>query len=336
MRYNNDRQKNSFLSVILDIATGKKKLLPLPVGAIANNGKYALSINYARLYDTRRDYGYYGVKDHWHNEQAPSDDGIYLMDLVTGKFKLILSLQKIARHDVTSSTQNVKHWVNHVSFSPDNKRICFLHRFEIPKIARFGTRLFVANIDGTNLRCLWSNHVSHYCWQDRHSILAWAVGKSKTAGVNSLKQIALSVLKRHTAIYKRLKMSPVLRSRVYGGAFFLFHDIDSDEPSCSIVGRKMLTEDGHCTYSPNKSWILMDTYPDIRSNRHVILYHERQKRCYDIATLYSPPELSGPLRCDLHARWNHDGTKVCIDSAHEGTRQMYLLDVGPITRNNRI
>jgi hypothetical protein len=77
----------------------------------------------------------------------------------------------------------------------------------------------------------------------------------------------------------------------------------------------------------------MDTYPDIHSKRHVLLYNEMQNKCLDIAQLYSPPKLTGPLRCDLHARWNHGGTQVCIDSAHEGTRQMYLLDVGKITGN---
>jgi hypothetical protein len=328
----NNRQKNRFVSVILDITSGKKRTLPLPVGAISHNGKHALSINYARLYDTRRDYGYFGLKDPWRNEQQPSADGIHLMDIATGKFNLILSLKQIAEHDTVTSSQNVKHWVNHVSFNPCDTRFCFLHRFEIPKVARFGTRLFTANLDGTDLRCLWSNHVSHFYWLDENSILAWAVKQPMATGLNSAKLTALSILKRHDGLYKRLKMFPAMRSRVYGGAFFMFRDITSDEPSYRTVGEKILTEDGHCSYSPDKSWILMDTYPDINANRHVILYNESRKECFDIARLYSPPELTGPLRCDLHARWNHDGTQVCVDSAHEGIRQMYLLNVSQITR----
>lgn len=30
------------------------------------------------------------------------------------------------------------------------------------------------------------------------------------------------------------------------------------------------------------------------------------------------------LHCDLHPRWNFDGTKVAFDSIHEGTRQIYI------------
>jgi len=34
----------------------------------------------------------------------------------------------------------------------------------------------------------------------------------------------------------------------------------------------------------------------------------------------------------LHPRWNRDGLAVCIDSVHEGERQMYVIDVSQIAR----
>jgi hypothetical protein len=37
-------------------------------------------------------------------------------------------------------------------------------------------------------------------------------------------------------------------------------------------------------------------------------------------------------RCDLHPRWNRDGTQVCFDSAHEGERQVYAIDVRDAVR----
>ncbi|MBC7289368.1 MAG: hypothetical protein H5T86_15270, partial [Armatimonadetes bacterium] len=51
-----------------------------------------------------------------------------------------------------------------------------------------------------------------------------------------------------------------------------------------------------------------------------------------IGRFFSPPELSGEIRCDLHPRWNRAGDKVCIDSAHTGVRQMYVLDVADIVQ----
>jgi Tol biopolymer transport system component len=39
----------------------------------------------------------------------------------------------------------------------------------------------------------------------------------------------------------------------------------------------------------------------------------------------------GEWRCDTHPRYSPDGTKVVIDSTHEGLgRQMYLIDVSRI------
>jgi hypothetical protein len=49
-----------------------------------------------------------------------------------------------------------------------------------------------------------------------------------------------------------------------------------------------------------------------------------------IGRFYSPPGLAEDIRCDLHPRWNRDGTQVCVDSAHEGERQMYVIDVSDL------
>ncbi|MGE8489870.1 MAG: hypothetical protein ACN6OQ_16090, partial [Paraburkholderia nemoris] len=52
---------------------------------------------------------------------------------------------------------------------------------------------------------------------------------------------------------------------------------------------------------------------------------------YDIGSFYTPPDLKKENRCDLHPRWRRDGRAVCIDSVHEGERQMYVIDVSAIT-----
>ena len=94
-----------------------------------------------------------------------------------------------------------------------------------------------------------------------------------------------------------------------------------------IVGEGVLTCDGHCSWSPDRRWVLTDTYPDAENIRTLILYHPETATRVDIGRFYSPPDLKGPIRCDLHPRWSRDGKQVCIDSAHEDTRQMYVLDV---------
>ena len=92
----------------------------------------------------------------------------------------------------------------------------------------------------------------------------------------------------------------------------------------------MLTDNGHCTVSPDGQWILTDEYPDAQNTRPLILYRIADGQRFDVGRFYSPPELTGEMRCDLHPRWSRDGRCACFDSAHTGRRQMYVIDVSPV------
>lgn len=85
--------------------------------------------------------------------------------------------------------------------------------------------------------------------------------------------------------------------------------------------------DGHCSFSPDGRWLLTDTYPDSHRMSKLMLYRLADGKLIEVGRFYSPPEFSGDASCDLHPRWSRDGTKICIDSAHEGHRQMYIVDV---------
>ncbi len=47
----------------------------------------------------------------------------------------------------------------------------------------------------------------------------------------------------------------------------------------------------------------------------------------------SPQAYQGEWRCDTHPRASRDGRLVCIDSAHSGGRQLYLIDISDIVRH---
>ena len=97
-----------------------------------------------------------------------------------------------------------------------------------------------------------------------------------------------------------------------------------------VLGEGLFDSDGHCSFSPDRRWLLTDTYPDSRDERHLILYHLASDTRINIGRFHAPPALTGPLRCDLHPRWNRDGTQICIDSAHEGSRQIYVIDAAEL------
>ncbi|RKY02806.1 hypothetical protein DRP77_07325 [Candidatus Poribacteria bacterium] len=288
----NDREGDRFVSVILDVHTGRRRTLPMPIYALSRDGRWAVTLNFARLHRTRPGYGYAGLPDPWEKEDAPEEDGIWWMDLETGEHKLIISLGQIARVKPDPTMDDAQHWFNHLLVNQDNTRFIFLHRWRRRDGKGWFTRMFTANPDGTGIYCV-ADHgmVSHFDWKNPRQILAWA------------------------------------RQRDVGDRFFLFTDRTGER---RIVGEGVLTVDGHCSYSPDGRWILTDTYPDREGMRWLILFREEDGLRVDIGRFYSPPELKGEIRCDLHPRWRRDGRAVCIDSAHEGERQMYVVEVGEI------
>ncbi len=290
----NDREGDHYIAVIRDVFTSESRTIPNPIYAVSPDGKTAVSVPFARIDSTRPGYGYKGVVDPNASDPHPAEDGIYQVNLETGESQLIITFDQIAA--IPAPRQPLgKHWFNHLLFSPDGSRFIFLHRAFWQEDAKTGwsTRMFTARPDGSDIYCL-ADHgmVSHFIWKNPQQILAWA----REPGV-----------KDH---------------------FFLYTD-RSD--TVEMVGEGILTTDGHCTYSPDKQWILTDSYPGKDRMMSLMLFRPADSKLVLLGKFFHPKEHSGEFRCDLHPRWSRDGKFVVVDSINTGYRQMYLLDVSDIT-----
>ena len=82
---------------------------------------------------------------------------------------------------------------------------------------------------------------------------------------------------------------------------------------------------------------LLEARVGITAMRDALARTERELvatgRRYDLNQFHSPKQFTGPVRCDLHPRWNRDGTRVCIDGCHDPQRQVYVLDVGEVVKS---
>jgi hypothetical protein len=291
----NDRRDGRLVSRILNIEKRSERIVDRAVYGVNRSGTHAVSLNFARLHSQRPGYGYAGVPDPWANDPIPADDGLYAVDLTTGATRLILSVAEAAAMRPRADFGGRVHRFNHVQFSTDERRFACLHRWKLPTEEVGTTRLLALNIDGSDRRCLADEDmVSHYDWLDNHRVLAWA------------------------------------RQHKIGDRYFLF---DEKNASATPVGEPVLTCDGHCSFSPDRQWVLTDTYPDATQHRTLLLYHWTTGRRVDLARLFSPTT-RWEIRCDLHPRWSPDGQKVCIDSVHEGSRRIYVLNVGEIVRTS--
>lgn len=285
----NGRTGDKFGAQILDIFSGDNIVLPLPIYAPSPAGTGAVTLSFSRLERCRPVCGYVGVSDGSEGQDAPDDEGIWSMDLETSESHLIVDLAQLAELNVHESMRGVEHWVNHLQWNPSGSRFAFLHRWHRGE-RQFWTRLFTANTDGSDVVLLEdSGEASHYDWRDDEHVLAWSLHDGE----------------RH------------------------FHLYNEASREVEVYAADVLTEDGHNSYSPNREWLLTDTYPS-GDMRNLMLYHPATNTRYDIGRFHSDQKITNEILCDLHPRWNRQGTMVCIDSIHEGTRQMYVLDVSSI------
>jgi hypothetical protein len=289
----NDRQDDRFVSRILDVKSRQTRTLPAPIYGLSPDAKWAVHPDFRRLHDTRPGYGYNGIPDPNRNVAAPDDAGIWRLDLATGKHDLLIPFSRVAAlPNSHDDMTGAKHWFNHLLVAPDGKRFIFLHRWQKPADRTFLTRMITANPDGTDLYVVDPyGQTSHFIWRDPTHILAWA------------------------------------RHPLAGDRFYLYQD-RSDK--VEVVGRDVMTVNGHCTYLPDTRWILNDTYPDRERNQNPYLFDTAAGKRYPLGHFRSPPEYAGEFRCDTHPRFSPDGKKVTIDSPHAGGRQIYLIDIGGI------
>jgi len=290
----NDRQGSQFVCHILDVHTGKKRTLPHPFYTISSDGRTAVAPDFRRIQDMRPGYGYTGLSDPHADELAPKGSGIFRLDLETGKQDLIISLADVVNlGKIPGDPKDAKHWFNHLLFNTDGSRFVFLHRWRSGGQRGFGTRMLTARPDGTGIRIIDDHgRTSHFIWRDTRHILAWAWHPS------------------------------------HGNAFYLYED---GTDKVEVVGKDVMTENGHCSYLPGNKWILNDTYPDKQRKQHVYLYHVADGKKTPLGHFYSPPEYKGEWRCDTHPRFSPDSRSIVIDSPHGGNgRQMYLIDISAI------
>lgn len=322
----NDIARNHFIAVIKNIRTGERIELPHPIYTISSDGKYALSVNQSRLYRLAPGYGYAGIQDAYEHDPVPVKDGITLINLSTGTAERILSISEVAAFERPNDAVSLlgQHWVAHLSFTPDGERFAFLHRFTLPG-GGFQTRLLTSDLQGANLHLLGSGMISHYSWYNNQQIVAWARKPRLMTRLQGLSW-AWRLLKWGRSLTRRFTTGWI-RQSIVGDAYILFTD-GSRETETLAEG--VLVTDGHCSFSPDKRWLLTDTYPDVKRYQTLVLYDMAAEKRLDVARFFSPIEFSGFVRCDLHPRWDHKGLEVCVDSASDGSRQIYTLELGEL------
>lgn len=291
----NDSINDELQSVSINIDSGEKHILSRPISAVAEKGNYALSLTYGRLSRLRKVVGYAGAKDPYENEAHPSEDGVFLMDLKTGKNKLIVSIAEVFEKSVAGypALADRHMWFNHTVINPSATKFLFLARFK-DKESGLDSAMFTANMDGSDLRMVipFGARVSHFGWRNDNEIIA-------TFYLNGRKE-----------------MNHIL--------------FDEKKQDYKIVGENFLFDNGHCTFAHGGRYMATD-FKDKRTRSQSLWFYDQKldqglQLCSRPA--YEKIYITGNMRCDFHPRWNPAGNKICFDAIDPATktRQMHLVE----------
>ena len=316
--WNDHDESGNFISRVYNVQSGVSRTLPKAVYTLSPDGSFALCVDMDRLQFFRPGYGY-PTREPKQYRKAPTDQGIYKMDLKTGNTELVLSYAQIAVFTgYPVDLSNYYHWFNHLLVNPSATRFIFLNRsrpvgpvdemnawyernteirFSGSTSGRYLTRALTANLDGSDVYALNdSGRFSHFIWKGDDVITAW--------------------------------------SDTDDGAGLAFYEFADKTKSYEAIDREKMPGNGHNTYVPNTNyeWILNDTYPSRKDRKQTLyLYHVPTRRKVVLGRFLEPEIFTGEWRCDLHPRCDQQGKRVFFDSTHiGGKRQMYSIDIGSI------
>ena len=293
----NDYREGRYVAVILEIGTGKEKVINAPIYSVSRDGLTALTLDFSRLYNLRPGYGYYNVEEKTKNVSLPNENCIWRVLLDKGEVMPVLKYTDFADFQPRKEMQNghAVHKVNHIMLSPNGKRFMVLYRWFVG--SRKYTRLITCNIDGSDMYLLADDDmISHCYWKNDLEIIAYR------------------------------------NKRGEGTGYYLMKDCTREETHLW----KKIDNDGHPSYSPTETdRVVFDSYPNRARIADIKVISDEDIEAIDmevIARVFAPFKYDNDTRCDLHPRWSRDGKMICFDSVHEGHRGLYVVSVPQVKK----
>ncbi len=290
----NDYRDGKYVSIIKEIESGKERVISAPVYTVSADGKTALTLDFSRLYNLRPGYGYYNVPEKTAGVALPDATAVWKIDLESGEVTDLLTYKDFASFQPRPEMQE-EGSVHKVNhlMLSPSGKRCMVLYRWFVGQRKY-TRLVTFNTDGSDMYVLSDDDmVSHCFWKDDEHILAF---ENKKDG---------------------------------GPGYYFMTDKTQEYIHCW----PQFSNDGHPSYSPDRSVIVTDTYPDRARVAEIKLMDgkdEKKKGAKVIARVFAPFRYDNDTRCDLHPRWNHAGDKICFDSVFEGHRGLYVVDVPPV------
>lgn len=293
----NNAIDGKIVSTIVNIETKETRNLPYPIDTAYVSGKESLAttFSYERLQVCMPGYGYPYSDESYLNEKVPPKTGLFLMDLISGEKKLIVSVSALVEKYCKDNAYKYYHYVTHTEFSKDGRYISFLYRRmeEGGDINKRVTMMVVYDRQTKELILLPTQvSGSHYVWNGKHQIIASCIIDGKSCHV--------------------------------------LYDMN-DVEHYKIIRPDILNQDGHQSFV-NDDVFVTDTYPDKWRQSQLYVANMVDGNVKKILSINSPKKYQcktvyNYIDCDLHPRMSPTGKYVCCDTVMTGKRGLLIMNI---------
>lgn len=265
---------------------------PIGNGGVAADGSAWLGLNYGRLARLRLVTGYPEALDWSKDEIAPENDGIFVVDIKTGKKRLLVSYSQL-EEKLLEMNPNLEHtgiFINHSLWNRDADRVYFYARAGWD--GSMGERVntpFSINIDGSGL-------TAHEIFIGGHP--EWAEG-------------SIVIGSRRDEDKKKRQV---------------LYDVDTKKIVDTWGDPSVFPNpEGDVALSPDGKWFVNGHKKD-SSNYYTV--YRRSDGAYFRSEGVDKGAYSGDIRIDPAPRWNRTNDAFLVPGiAKNGTRQMFLIRI---------
>tara|TARA_Y100000746_G_scaffold219130_1_gene216294 strand:- start:242 stop:1513 length:1272 start_codon:yes stop_codon:yes gene_type:complete len=317
----NIRYSGKLKSCIYNIEKKTKKILKNTIYSI-NKNKNFLHINFERLWRLWRSYGYYTPVDLKNYEKQPVDDGVFICD-INDKKRIILSINDAVKLCNLENLQK-DFFLCHPTFNPSGNKFVSLLRF-FNDTGALISYFICTDIENNSSQVLAREQVSHFEWINDEQLVVWC--RNLNPKLTKLRLNSFIERKIISNIKKILNLTTSsFKSKILSTNYYLI-DLQKSK-TITKLNDNLLKEDGHPQVSPNKRYLITDTYANNKKYQKLLLYDFKKNDVHNLGEFKLDDYLSKEgLKYDLHPRWDNTGSLICIDSSHQGSRQTYILNI---------
>ena len=193
-----DTETGKVFCVLFDISEGRRvreyrfESTPIGNGGVAFDGKHFAGINYARMARLRLVTGYPGTWDWTEGVSAPTDDGVFLVDVESGQKELLVSFHDLAEKLRRSRPEidSLPLFINHTLWNRTGDRLFFFARANFGKPGRLNASFTVAR-DGSDLRQQETHIGGHPEWDAGSRMIGAIANRQAVFDVDSQRLVEL-------------------------------------------------------------------------------------------------------------------------------------------------